>query len=181
MRVLSVLQIIRKKVSNPQKFFSFKHASEQLDNVSFVREAILEALDQFSPNSSAGPEKKCKRSLAEPFEILFKNFLQCGKIQSILKEAFVVPVHQGGARSTPGNFRPVSLITHVIKSLQSFSHLENPGKPSRSTVQPSMVSEATDLACLNFLNTMTQSLDSWRMEKMFKVSTLTLEMYFLIS
>ena len=38
-----------------------------------------------------------------------------------------------------------------------------------------MVSETTDLACLNFLNTMTKPLDSWRMESMWTASTLTLQ------
>ena len=114
-----------KKVSNPQEFFSQNKASEQLDNIPFDRKDIIDALVHLSSGSSAGPDgvpaillKRCKRSLVEPLEILFRTFLQNGTIPSILKEAFVVPVHKGGVRSDPANFRPVSLTSHVIKTLE---------------------------------------------------------------
>ena len=101
------------KVSNSQEFFSFNHASWQLDNVSFC-----ERRHQLSPNASAWP-----------LDIHFKNFLKCGTIPSILKEAFVVPVHKSWARSTTANFRPVSL-TSYVKTLEKvirktlINHLE---------------------------------------------------------
>ena len=101
-----------KAVSNPQEFFSMNNASQQLDSIQIHRDDIIQALDQLSLSSAAGPDgvpaillKRCKRSLAEPLEIMFRHFLETGKVHSILKEAFVVPVHKGGDRSSPSNFR----------------------------------------------------------------------------
>ena len=78
-------------VSNPHEFFKCNNAAEQLNNIFPVKEDTLEALDKLDPDSSAGPVgmqsillKKCKRSLAEPLEILFHSFLQSGKVPSIL-------------------------------------------------------------------------------------------------
>ena len=89
------------------------------------REDIVDALEKLGNSSSAGPDgvpsillKKCKRSLADPLRILFSNFLSTGSIPSILKEAFVIPIHKGGIRSDPGNFRPVSLTSHIIKTME---------------------------------------------------------------
>ena len=49
---------------------------------------------------------------------MFRHFLETGTVPSILKEAFVVPVQRGGDRSSPSNFRPVSLTSHIIKTLE---------------------------------------------------------------
>ena len=114
-----------KIVSSPQEFFSENVTPVQLDNVQIDREDIMDAIDQLNPHSAAGPDgvhaivlKRCKRSLAEPLQFLFRSFLETGTIPSILKEAFVIPIHKGGARSSPANFRPVSLTSHVIKTLE---------------------------------------------------------------
>ena len=48
----------------------------------------------------------------------------------MLKQAFVIPVHKGGSRSLPSNFRPVSLTSHIMKTFERVvrevlvSHLE---------------------------------------------------------
>ena len=111
------------KVSNPVEFFNLPthQDQEELDNVVFDMEDVVSALDQLSSGASAGPDgvpsillKQCKRSLAEPLVILFRCFLSTGSIPSILKEAFVIPLHKGGVRSDPANFRPVSLTSHII-------------------------------------------------------------------
>ena len=114
-----------KRISSPLEFFSHNYANEQLDNIIFDREDVVDAINQLNNSSSAGPDgvpsillKKCRRSLSEPLEILFRCFLQSGTIPSILKEAFVIPVHKGGSRSSPANFRPVSLTSHIIKTME---------------------------------------------------------------
>ena len=114
-----------KIVSSPQEFFSHNTAEEQFNSIVIDRNDIMEALDNLSSKSAAGPDgvpnillKNCKRSLADPLEILFRTFLSTGTIPSILKEAFVIPVHKGGERSSPANFRPVSLTSHIIKTME---------------------------------------------------------------
>ena len=95
----------------------------------------------FSTSTAEGPYgvpavllKKCKRSLAEGLEVLFKKFLKDGNIPHIMKLAFVIPVHKGGSRGEPANFRPVSITSHIMKTLERLvresivNHLEINGK-----------------------------------------------------
>ena len=132
-------------VSNPQEFFSQNEAEEQFNSIISDRHDIMEDLDSLSYKSSAGLDgvssvllKKGKRSLADPLLIVFRSFLHTGVIPSILKEDFVVPVHKGGARSVPANFRPGSLTFHIIKTMERIirksmiNHLEVHKKLSES-------------------------------------------------
>ena len=114
-----------KKVTNPQEFFSQNSAAHQIDSFNIDREDIIDALDKLGRSSSAGPDgvpsillKNCKRSLSHPLLIMFRNFKQTGIIPPLLKEAFVIPIHKGGIRSDPANFRPVSLTSHIIKTME---------------------------------------------------------------
>ena len=144
-----------------------------MNNIHLDREDIVEAIDQLCPNSSAGPDgvpavllKKRKRSLADPLEILFRNFLENGAIPTILKEAFVIPVHKGGRRSTPSNFQPVSLTSHVIIFLES-------------VIRKSLLNQQDENKKFNPVqhgfrnnrswNTMITCYNSWRMERILTV------------
>ena len=120
-----MLNFKEKFVSSPQEFLSHNTAEEQFNSIVIDRNDIMEAPDNLSSKSAAGPDgvpaillKNCKRSLADPLEILFRTFLSTGTIPSILKEAFVIPVHKGGERSSPANFHPVSLTSHIIKTME---------------------------------------------------------------
>ena len=109
----------------------------KLDSFHFNREDIIEKIDCLSANAAAGPDgvpsillKKCKHSLVDGLEIIFKKFLEDGSIPSLLKLAHVIPVHKGGSRGIPANFRPVSLTSHIMKTFERVirqslvSHLE---------------------------------------------------------
>ena len=114
-----------KKVMDPTTFFQSNEAEEQLDNAVFDRNDIVDALDKFSSNSAPGPDgipsillKKCKFSLADAILIIFHKIFSSGEIPDVLKTAFVIPVHKGGSKAFPVNFRPVSLTSHIIKTLE---------------------------------------------------------------
>ena len=47
-------------------------------------------------------------------KIMRKNMDQC-EIPDILKLAYVTPIHKGGSRMNPENYRPVSLTSHIMK------------------------------------------------------------------
>ena len=49
---------------------------------------------------------------------MFKKFLRAGNLPKLLKQAFVIPVHKGGSRGLPVNFRPVSLTSHIMKTFE---------------------------------------------------------------
>ena len=113
------------KIQDAQEFFSQSNASEQLDNVTFDRLDVLDALDKLSSNSSPGPDgipsillKRCKYSLVDALTIIFHKILEGGQIPDLFKCAFVIPIHKGGSRSSPVNFRPVSLTSHIIKTFE---------------------------------------------------------------
>ena len=113
------------RVEDPALFFSFEDDDEILTNISFDKEDIIDQIDSLSSNAAAGPDgvpaillKKCKRSIVDGLEILFRKFLKDGDLPHLMKLAFVIPVHKGGSRGEPVNFRPVSLTSHLMKTLE---------------------------------------------------------------
>ena len=62
--------------------------------------------------------KMCKLELSYPLELIFKESLKTGDIPEIFKSAFVFPLHKGGMRSEPANYRPVSLTSHLVKTFE---------------------------------------------------------------
>ena len=112
-----------RKVENPEEFFNSEEIS--LDNVPFNRDDIINMIDSLSAVAAAGPDgipaillKKCKYSLVDGLQILFSKFLLDGQIPSLLKQAFVIPIHKGGSRGIPAYFRPVSLTFYIMKTLE---------------------------------------------------------------
>ena len=49
-----------------------------------------------------------------------------GDIPDLLKTAFVIPVHKGGSRALPVNFRPVSLTSHFPGQILGTKHEDEP-------------------------------------------------------
>ena len=85
----------------------------------------MDKIDSLAAGAAAGPDgipaillKKCKYSLVDGLQILFRKFLVDGKIPSLLKQAFVIPIHTGGSRGIPAYFRPVSLTFYIMKTFE---------------------------------------------------------------
>lgn len=53
-------------------------------------------------------------SKADPIYI-FKLILESYNVSSIFKENLITPLHKNGAKTTPGNFSPMSKINNVAK------------------------------------------------------------------
>jgi hypothetical protein len=92
------------------------------DNIDLYYYHIEEAIDELKINSSAGPDeipavvlKKCKFSLSRPLTLLWRKSLESADIPNTMKHAVIFPLHKGGNRTSPANYRPVSLTSHVIK------------------------------------------------------------------
>ena len=116
---------VNMKVEQPEEFFQHSEANEQLDSVVFDRMDVLEALGKLSNKSSPGPDgipsillKKCRYGIVDGLLIVFQKIFSSGNIPVALKTAFVIPIHKGGSRASPVNFRPVSLTSHIIKTLE---------------------------------------------------------------
>ena len=85
------------------------------------------ALNSLKIFKSPGPDgihprllKECAKELALPFKLLFDKTIENGHIPSKWKEAEVRPIFKKGAKTTPGNYRPVSLTSIVCKVFESF-------------------------------------------------------------
>ena len=111
-----------------------------LSDISFEPVDIEEAIDELSPNSSAGPDqfpaillKQCKRELSRPLHLIWKKSLSTGEIPNILKTANIVPIHKGGSKGEAKNYRPVALTSHIVKIFEKVlrnhivAHLEENG------------------------------------------------------
>ena len=60
--------------------------------------------------------KRAKVPIARMLCRIFRTSLRTGLIPRNLKLAYITPIHKGGSRADPANFRPVSLTSHVMKT-----------------------------------------------------------------
>ena len=59
--------------------------------------------------------RETKESIATPLAIILRNSIDNCEIPDILKLAYVTPIHKGGSKLNPENYRPVSLTSHIMK------------------------------------------------------------------
>ena len=98
-----------------------EHIVDQtLKEVQFDHMNFRECIDQLSNGASPGQDgipacmlKGAKIPISHLLNNIFKSSYESGDIPAILKLAHVIPIHKGGSRSEPVNFRPISLTSHV--------------------------------------------------------------------
>ena len=95
------------------------NAVEDLD---FTPNDIIQAIDEVSMNSAPGSDrfpavflKNCKNQLAPPLYLIWRKSMDTGEIPTCLKNSIITPIHKGGSRKVPKNYRPVTLTSHLIK------------------------------------------------------------------
>ena len=83
------------------------------------------AIDSIPGGASCGPDglsaiimKKGKVPISRMLCKIFRTSLDTGKIPIMLKSAFISGIHKGGSRSAPVNYRPISLTSHAVKSME---------------------------------------------------------------
>ncbi|XP_076062422.1 uncharacterized protein LOC143037755 [Oratosquilla oratoria] len=83
---------------------------------------ISEHLSRLDVRKSHGPDgianwilKECKEELTDKIHILINSSLKEGKIPEDWKNANIVPIHKGGNKEEPTNYRPVSLTSTIAK------------------------------------------------------------------
>ena len=95
---------------------------------------------ELSSASAAGADgvpasllKTCRKELKQPLYILWRASLDHGMIPADLLLVLVCPVHKGGSRGSPKNYRPVALTSHLTKVFERVvrkslvAHLEKHG------------------------------------------------------
>ena len=88
----------------------------------FSRADIEQACLQLSATSAAGPDgvpasllKSCRKPLSLPLYYLWRGSIDCGTIPVETLLVTICPIHKGGSRSIPKQYRPVALTSHLIK------------------------------------------------------------------
>ena len=96
-----------------------------ISDFDFTTNDIEGAIKELKANSAPGLDgfsalmlKKCAEELSEPLYTLFRHSIDTGEIPSLLKDAVIIPIHKGGIKSQPQNYRPINLISHILKVLE---------------------------------------------------------------
>ena len=130
--------------------------TDTLSDITFTKSDIEEACLQLSASSAAGPDgvpavllKTCRKQLSLPLYYLWRGSLDCGTIPAETLLVIICPIHKGGSRSLPKQYRPVALTSHLIKIFERVlrkalvSHIEqnnllpdgqHGSRPMRSTL-----------------------------------------------
>ena len=98
------------------------HGPRSVETLSVTRKDIETAIDTLSSTSASGPDgvpavlmKNCKNVLSQPLAILWQESLNTGIVPPNLKSGCIVPIHKGGDKCLPKNYRPITLTSHIIK------------------------------------------------------------------
>ena len=93
-----------------------------MDDIEFNVKDIEVACSELKSESAAGPDgvpsvllKTCRKELSTPLCNLWRISLDSGTIPPDLLLVLVTPVHKGGSRAAPKNYRPVALTSYIIK------------------------------------------------------------------
>ena len=119
-------------VDNLEEFFSGglewreQHQGRPLlQNAKFSKLDIEMACKELKANSSPGPDgvpalllKTASKELSQPLFLLWRASMDQGVIPPDLLLVLISPVHKGGSRGLPANYRPVALTSHIIKMFE---------------------------------------------------------------
>ena len=111
------------KVDSLQDHFKVEdEVNGGLCDIAFTKSDIEKACLQLSSSSAAGPDgvpavllKTCRKQLSTPLYHLWRGSLDSGTIPAETLLVIICPVHKGGSRSVPKQYRPVALTSHLIK------------------------------------------------------------------
>ena len=98
-----------------------------LSSINVTQDQVLLALQSLNVNKSSGPDglhprilKELAVELSYPIHKIFIRSLKEGLIPNMWREAEVRPIYKKGKKSSPGNYRPVSLTSILCKILEGF-------------------------------------------------------------
>ena len=128
------------KVHDFGAHFNNSGSEECLDDILFNTADIEKACNDLRNTAAPGPDgvpamllKQCRKQLSKPLQILWRASLDSGSIPEELLLVLICPVHKGGSRTIPKNYRPVALTSHIIKVFERVlrhalvTHLEGQG------------------------------------------------------
>ena len=103
------------------------HAGQPLVNVTITTENVTLKLTKLLPGKSPGPDgwhprilRELAPNIAKPLSILLQKSLKESHIPPSWKEGHITPIFKKGKKSSPANYRPVSLTSIISKIMESF-------------------------------------------------------------
>ena len=101
--------------------------SKSISSIMISEEKMLKVLLSLNKSKSPGPDtihprilKELAHEISYPLTILFNTTMKHGQIPKDWKKAEVKPIFKKGDKSSPGNYRPVSLTSVVCKIFETF-------------------------------------------------------------
>ena len=98
------------------------NASPKIGDISFSQADIEEAIDDMNRDASSTDRdipaliiKECKNNISYPVFLIWKESFESEVIPEDMKIQSITPIFKKGDKSDPGNYRPISLTSHLIK------------------------------------------------------------------
>ena len=113
-------------VHDPVSFFSCQSIIPSddyyLTDIEIDETTIIDAINELSSTSAAGPDAippllliNCAAELAPALKLLFTQSLMHGFIPTSFKSAAITPAFKSGIKTSPCNYRPISLTSQRQK------------------------------------------------------------------
>jgi len=103
-----------------------KESDHMLSIVDITRDIVLNKLSKLKSNKAPGvdgivPKIRVENSavLSEPLLYIFMKSMECGGVRCDWKKVNVTAIFKKGDKTSPCNYRPVSLTSQVCKILES--------------------------------------------------------------
>ena len=106
-------------------------STSSIDALQLSELDVFRALKTIDPTKSSGPDEipgkllmQGADHLAKPLAILFNLSLKTATLPSDWKKANITPIFKKGSKHSPANYRPTSLTSIVIKTLERLIHFK---------------------------------------------------------
>ena len=114
------------KIGDIKSFFDVSDTDEGwLTDITFTPEDIENCIKSIKPHAAPGPDgfpaillRECNHELSKALYLIFRNSIDTGEIPDDLKDAIITPIPKGGLKSDAKNYRPINLISHILKALE---------------------------------------------------------------
>ena len=102
---------------------------EELAHIDITQQDVIDVLSNLNVTKACGPDLISPRLLKEgafviskPLTTIFNGSLQQGYFPARWKEANVTPIYKKEDRSSPSNYRPISLLSCIGKTMERCVH-----------------------------------------------------------
>ena len=121
-------KIVRKDISSKDdkdNTHSSPNHESAIENILFTQNDIIYAINDIDTYSGTSDQdipakiiKECKYNMSKPIYMIWRQSMKTGIVPDVLKIQIINPIFKKGARPDPGNYRPISLTSHVIKTFE---------------------------------------------------------------